>query len=594
MVRASLPAANYERPASLIFRGADLYVRFHPEDGDTHKDFAFTRLGLAPPITEALAVGFAQATGPGGSRRTLESARSLYSGARAFAACLLESAHPPRTVEELGAGHVAPFRLKRSRHGNSQLQSIRTLFRGSDLPAAFREALFAPHSPAMRPSVGTSAYSEFEFRQIQRAARTEVRRALARIRDGERTLAAIDADGPPATLKGQMLVQVARTGDIPRPAGSQRTSLTADQRVALEQLRSIFPTFSEVTAVTVLLICMTGQNLTTVCGLRATHSRADDQLTEPPVALVRASKPRRGRYNAEMDLAFTSDGRVEAGDDYASAAGVFRIALEMCRRARSVAGSDRLLVALSTVPTEHQRGGAKVRPLPHRAILPAWRATSPNGTPILGVDARRLRLTYLQIHQRPVAHSPSTLANQYLARDRNARHEYQRVVVRALEDEVTRLRAASEVQTLSAADLELAAKAPEALAKRLNISVTRLEMLLDGRLDTVATACSDHLASPYTPVGHPCTASFLLCLGCPNARSEPRHVPVQAVVLEAIHARRASMDEAEWNTRFADASARLHDLLERQQADVASSASRATEEQRRVAELLVDGRLELR
>jgi hypothetical protein len=51
---------------------------------------------------------------------------------------------------------------------------------------------------------------------------------------------------------------------------------------------------------------------------------------------------------------------------------------------------------------------------------------------MLSIDTRRLRMTWLQIHQRPVAHTEQSLANDYLARNRGSLAEYQKVVADTL------------------------------------------------------------------------------------------------------------------------------------------------------------------
>ena len=51
--------------------------------------------------------------------------------------------------------------------------------------------------------------------------------------------------------------------------------------------------------------------------------------------------------------------------------------------------------------------------------------------------------------------------------------------------------------------------------------------MISGRSDTVLASCTGHTDSPHAPAGMPCTASFLECLDCPNARALPRHLPVQ-------------------------------------------------------------------
>ncbi|WAH98198.1 hypothetical protein [Arthrobacter sp. MMS18-M83] len=200
----------------------------------------------------------------------------------------------------------------------------------------------------------------------------------------------------------------------------------------------------------------------------------------------------------------------------------------------------------------------------------------------------------MQRHQRPVAHSATTLAAQYLAKDATALPEYQVIVDKALHGEVERIRVSHSILVLTDAEAREASDDPEPAARRLGTTVERLRLLLEGRLDTVAAACIDHTNSPYTPSGTACSASFLLCLGCPNARSEPRHIPIQAVMLESITRRRAEIPAAEWEERFSIPSEQLTDLLERQHTGPMVAAEQASNEDRRLVEMVLDGGLDLR
>ena len=75
--------------------------------------------------------------------------------------------------------------------------------------------------------------------------------------------------------------------------------------------------------------------------------------------------------------------------------------------------------------------------------------------------------------------------------------------------------------------------------------------------------CTGNLNSPHSRAGEPCTASFLLCLSCPNARATPAHLPVQVLTADMLAARREQMTPLDWAQRFADPATRLGDLLAR-------------------------------
>jgi hypothetical protein len=72
----------------------------------------------------------------------------------------------------------------------------------------------------------------------------------------------------------------------------------------------------------------------------------------------------------------------------------------------------------------------------------------------------------------------------------------------------------------------------------------------------VLAGCTGNLNSPHSRAGEPCTASFLLCLSCPNARATPAHLPVQVLTADMLTARREHMTPLDWAQRFADPATR--------------------------------------
>ena len=204
----------------------------------------------------------------------------------------------------------------------------------------------------------------------------------------------------------------------------------------------------------------------------------------------------------------------------------------------------------------------------------------------------RIRRSYLEQRQRPVDHTPATLADTYLSKDPASLASNQRVVADALVDEMQRVQTAARVIALTPEQVAAASTDPEGVAEAVGVDVETLADLLAGRLDTVATACVSNTTSPYSPAGDACTASFLLCLGCTNARVEPRHVPIQRVLRDRLEARRAEMLSVEWEDRFGTAHGRVVDLLERMpgvpEDDGAASGTADLIDQ------LLDGRWDLR
>ena len=608
MREAALPGPGYT-PLPTRFRAADEnLVRVFPEGGGNEfKDFRFHGLGIATDIQDALAEGFHLATGPAGTRRTIPSATNLYDCIRAFINVLLAHPHPPRSLADLRPAHLHELRIRHTTYANTILVSARITLRSNpEISSPFRDSLLSP-LVNVPPATTVSSYTAADFRRIQRAARTEVRAAVGRIRAGEAALRSWREKhdesspaflGPWASAEhGRLLDFIAERGDVPRRAASRSTG-SPILRDSASVFYSLFPTLSEVAALAVLFQCLTGQNMSTIARLTASYSRASGSTPgDTGVLITRARKPRRGPYAAEMDLPLTAvpewaTGTAPENDDFASAFGLYMIAQSLCRRARLFAVSDALLVFHSFTGRETTNDELGFRPLRNDALL-HWKGfTDEHGTRATA-NSKRLRRTYLELHQRPVAHTSNTLANTYLSKDPGTLAQNQALVGRVLDGEVNRIQAAHRAMTRS--DIEEArADGSGAVATRFGITADKLHDVLAGRLDTVATACVDNHNSPFTTAGQECTASFLLCLGCPCSRSEPRHIPVQALLFERIQKRQDSLGPAEWQQAYGRVSAQLEDLLRQQRTDPADAAAKATSEDSDLVEALLDGRLDLR
>ncbi|MFK4297671.1 hypothetical protein ABH924_002827 [Arthrobacter sp. GAS37] len=301
----------------------------------------------------------------------------------------------------------------------------------------------------------------------------------------------------------------------------------------------------------------------------------------------------RGPLRSEMDLTLSAARRPLADrDDYGSAHGVYEIALEFGRDARQYLAYPDLIVYHSFSYRLGTPGNLGYRTPAAGEFGPLEGFPDGDGMP-RRVDSRRLRRTFLELHQRPVAQASATLASVYLVRDRTSLSSYQDVVAGALKSEVERIRAENLDRTLSDEDCRAALHHPAEVAARFGVSEEILGKVLAGRLDTVGSACVDNEHSPYSEHGRPCTASFLLCLTCPCSRSEPRHVPVQALMLTELRARRTEMTPPEWDRRFAPAADRLDDVLRLQRADVPAEAGRASTEDARLVRALLENELEI-
>lgn len=573
-------------------------VRFFPEHGNEFTDFRFVRLGLPPTITGDLALGFARATGPGGTRRTAPSAQALFASLKVFASSLLTGPSTPESLGELTASalHRARLASTSERSYVSTVHSLRLVLRGSEgLPGGFRDALYAPN-PAAAAVGKVAAYADGEIAAIRRAARKVLRAALARIRSARSEATEFLArHGAPELNRvpdrsGQreaLLAHIFEHGDLPRLTDG---NLAVPRSGAL--LAELNPSREEEHALILLLTCLTGLNLSTVLGLSTEHLVASS-AAETPAVLLRGVKARRGPQHSELDLAFIGKPNRSGTDDLGTPHGIYQLALELGQDLRRHTGDTALFMFYAK-----SSGGAaatkRYRPISAqgcRGPLPGFEDAAGESRT---VDSRRIRRWYLDRHQRPVAQSAQTLASAYLARDASTLASYQDVVEAALEGEFGRIRIENARRVLTEADRAEALHDPDSVAERFGLDTETLRGLLAGDLDTVAGACVDNSNSPHSPAGTPCTASFLLCLGCPCSRSEPRHIPVQALTLIRLRELRPGLDDDEWETKYAPAAAQLEDLMDLQKAVAEDQAAHATEEDARLVRALLDGDLDLR
>jgi hypothetical protein len=211
------------------------------------------------------------------------------------------------------------------------------------------------------------------------------------------------------------------------------------------------------------------------------------------------------------------------------------------------------------------------------------------------ISVRRIRATAIEHRRRPVAHSAQTMRDSYLMPNTSVQEQSRQVVVAALDAEVDKARSHHGVAVFSSTFVRLIHQDPAAAARAADLSPEQVVGLTTGAQDTAVASCIDHTTSPYDPPGQPCSASFLACLDCPNARALPHQLPVQLAAIDALHAMRPHLDPRLWSARYAPRLAQLHDITAAfHPAELADArAAITTEHHRRVSELL-EGRWDLR
>ncbi|MCY0927899.1 hypothetical protein OTB20_17095 [Streptomyces sp. H27-H1] len=570
-----------------------MVVRCFSQDGEECKDYDFSSLTMAAGLRDALVAAFVKRTAPGAGLTSLESMNKSRRAVFLFDRYVSTLSWPPTAMVHVMPEHIdgmLKHRAHVARSGQEVAEFVRVLARAEGVGerlAGRMEVPFAPR-PDMEPK---ASYSRAEFKRIAEAARKDLRVAAARIRANRETLRQIRAGE--ITSCGDIRVQerwrlldsVDRLGDVPRTvrvSGPGKENLSQQRWITRhgtvkEIICWLHLSSDEVAAAAVLLGVLTGENPEVILKTPATHHRADGYSGAAGTAIVSLRKLRRGR-RAYMDLALTEvpdwisipdqPDEVSAKDELHTAFGLYVLLHELTARSRTLVGGPRLLVGYS------QSGGCGqgrgLRPIPASGPQvgrrsKAWGLTADaaddEDQPVpLVVRLDLLRLTFIELHQRPVAHSEQTMRT-YLVRNRGNVKEYRKVVADTLASEVAHARARGAVAVMSAADVERARTAPEAVAAEQGLDVPTLTRMIAGRLDTVVAACSDHTGGTHGQVGQPCPASFLVCLGCECARALPRHLPVQVLLHDRLEERREQMGALTWAERFAGPHAQLADIM---------------------------------
>jgi hypothetical protein len=185
--------------------------------------------------------------------------------------------------------------------------------------------------------------------------------------------------------------------------------------------------------------------------------------------------------------------------------------------------------------------------------------------------------------------------DHYLRRSLQVVKESQDIVREALNDEIAKARSVQDIPVVTPDFLARADADPPGAAAEMGVDVMTLRRIIAREQDTVLASCTDHLNSPHNEPGDPCTASFLACLGCPNARALPHQLPLQVIVHDHLKTLRANLPPQAWEHRFGEAFSRLTSLLGHYTPeDRAIARNRITPEDRHLAGDLLGGRLDLR
>lgn len=143
-----------------------------------------------------------------------------------------------------------------------------------------------------------------------------------------------------------------------------------------------------------------------------------------------------------------------------------------------------------------------------------------------------------------VGHTPEVAARHY-ADLPSLRHLHEQAVADGLNDA---LASALEPHVLTPIDEAIARQHPATL--QLPVSAAEARRVLAGKQDVWLASCAGFHKSPFAVEGEPCSEPFWGCLECRNAVITVRKLPAIIAFLDFIVARRAAMDEADWQAKF--------------------------------------------
>lgn len=561
--RTVMPAAGYRRPDRLDPSG--LVVSAIGTDGSELGPFDFSPAPAHGQVRAELISAFVAATGPDGRWRSGASMGTGYRTTLAFLRSLDRLGIAITSLAQFGPEAWWAWRADReaSNRWPGQVNLMRVLLK--DVPEVgplTRRALAQrTHKPRKRLY---GSYTVAEFEAIRRRASELVRATEARISSNttarQRHNAGEASEQEPTVLigdlpwtRGALLERLHAEGRLTFGPQARRTARDVAALLGTGDLHptyALFPTRTELLSVMVLLVCDRGYNLSTLQSLTVPDlaSGIDADADDEPVLVAHLDKPRRG-HRRYFTNSFTGPH-----------ARTLRRAVAITAPARDcLAGlghlTERLLIAgtCSGVTGAFTNGGA-VRRWDQIADL-----TTDHGE-ALHLHFNRLRLSEQVINRKSSQNSDTVSEDIYRRPDALTSHLLQDVILDGQYDAVThaeqplRMRYTSDLQEL---------RLPASTAKSV----------ADGALDTAVGACLDFTYSPFTPDGQACTASFLMCLACPNAVATPTHLP-RLLALQDGLVNLASVNPTRFDRLYREHHQRLEHLLSTRATEAGRAAAR--------------------
>lgn len=553
--QAQFPKSNYSRPKAMSIDSLALNVI--GEAGETLAELDFSNLNVPRLIVSELVTALERGTSSSGRWRTKASVEGAASMLRSFSKAIAIANPELKTMADFSPEMWWVWRsaVHRRTRWPGQVNLARCLLYEVDnlMPTTRRALAAREKKPKTRLY---ESYSVAEYRRIYAAAWAMVRAARQRIRSN---LAILESyrngqepdDAPSLPIKGvqwtqgQLLDYIHRHGVLPgKIPGSSvpsfRKLLNTPSHGYMTQ--EVFASSVEVLAGIILLVCERGFNLSVLSGLTSQPHNADIKLDNVTVHAL--DKPRRGPEARYFSSTFTG-----------KAGRIWRVLQEITQPARDCLAflgqpTDTLLIgrASGSVPSKIFKFDWEQHP----GLTVVWQRLSglktDSGEPLV-IDFRRIRLTDQVANKRANQNSDRVSESVYRQPDAQTHEVARGVILQGQLDAVSDARAVMTVRAITAEEQANARIDPEALAAGLNVSTSRVKQLLDGKFDTVVTACKDIKQSPFAEPGHVCPASFLSCFGCKNAIATPNHLPRIVLLHDAISEMSSVVSNAVW---FAD------------------------------------------
>ena len=572
-----LPPARVVPARPAVLHTDTLVVEHRDGDGKVVR-YDFAQLPGPQPLNRSLAEVFADRCARSGGWASHKTSEQAWWALRQFVSWLADQDGPPEDLEALSASDWKRWRLSRpsGTSGRAQLRVVSSLLR--EHPRVSLAAQEAIAERLSRPKVVEQSFSPAEFTRLSTAARRGFRAAHLRITDNARTLTAwrrgeLDAESGPWLL-GEELDHLARHGDLaPVAEGCERTMrrrrAAAGFSTVTEFRKRLFLTGHEATALAVLLTVEYGFNLSAISRLPVPQATSDGGEDEHPLWRLEIHKARRGpgrQFETRnlADFGANSPGRL------------ITQALEATQFARALLAeqhpeTDRLMVWRPTIQNSTRTSAS---------FGDAFGVLRAGVTPAMGKNWA----TAERLPSSPFRRGRRT-SNVHLRREsgQNTQDTHDSVYVMP------------DARVQADAIEHIAAGVNDALSSaRRAVLSARLRPKADlGDAATVTADCHDIEHSPFTAPGTTCTASFLLCLACANARIHPGHHPRLAHLHRCLEALSSVLDGDRWAARWQSAFERLEDLKAKLGPAVwAAALEEITDTDRELVDLLLKGNFE--